>query len=56
MLNEKNIKIEKEVTWENGAISKYFRDPAGNLVEIITPGSWPLDNGSREKLKRVRLK
>ena len=45
MLNEKNIKIEKEVTWEKGANSIYFRDPAGNLVEIITPGSWPVDNG-----------
>jgi catechol-2,3-dioxygenase len=43
MLNEKNIKIEKEVAWEKGANSIYFRDPAGNLVEIITPGSWPVD-------------
>ena len=40
MLNEKNIKIEKEVTWEKGTNSIYFRDPAGNLVEIITPRSW----------------
>ena len=44
MLNEKNIKIEKEVTWGKGTNSIYFRDPAGNLVEIITPGSWPVDN------------
>ena len=44
ILNEKKIKIEKEVTWEKGANSIYFRDPAGNLVEIITPGSWPVDN------------
>ena len=43
MLNEKNIKIEKEVTWGKGTNSIYFRDPAGNLVEIITPGSWPVD-------------
>jgi catechol 2,3-dioxygenase-like lactoylglutathione lyase family enzyme len=43
LLIEKNIKIEKEVTWEKGANSIYFRDPAGNLVEIITPGSWPAD-------------
>jgi catechol-2,3-dioxygenase len=45
MLNEKNIKIEKEVIWEKGTNSIYFRDPAGNLVEIITQGSWPVDNG-----------
>ena len=42
ILNEKNIKIEKEVTWEKGTNSIYFRDPSGNLVEIITPGSWPV--------------
>jgi catechol-2,3-dioxygenase len=45
MLNEKNIKIDKEVIWEKGTNSIYFRDPAGNLVEIITQGSWPVDNG-----------
>jgi catechol-2,3-dioxygenase len=44
ILNEKNIKIEKEVIWEKGTSSIYFRDPAGNLVEIITQGSWPVDN------------
>ena len=42
-LIEKNIKIEKEITWEKGN-SIYIRDPAGNLVEIITPGCWPVDN------------
>ena len=44
-LNEKNVKIEREVVWEKGTNSVYFRDPAGNLVEIITQGSWPVDNG-----------
>ena len=44
MLNEKGIKIEKEVAWEKGTNSMYFRDPVGNLVEIITHGSWPVDN------------
>jgi catechol-2,3-dioxygenase len=44
MLNERNIKIEKEITWGKCTNSIYFRDPAGNLVEIITPGSWPVDN------------
>jgi hypothetical protein len=43
-LNEKSIRIEKEVTLEVGTNSIYFIDPAGNLVEIITPGSWPIDN------------
>lgn len=44
MLIEKNVKIEKEVAWEKGTNSNYFRGPAGNLVEIITPGSWPVNN------------
>jgi catechol-2,3-dioxygenase len=44
ILKKKNIKIENEVTWDKGSNSIYFRDPAGNLVEIITPGSWPVDN------------
>lgn len=44
MLIEKNVKIEKEVAWEKGTNSNYFRDPAGNLVEIIAPGSWPVNN------------
>ena len=43
-LNENNVKIEREVVWEKGTNSVYFRDPAGNLVEIITQGSWPVDN------------
>ena len=35
MLNEKNIKIEKEINWEKGTNSIYFRDPARNLVKIL---------------------
>jgi catechol 2,3-dioxygenase-like lactoylglutathione lyase family enzyme len=38
----KNIEIEKEVTWKNGGLSIYFRDPAGNLVEIITDNLWQI--------------
>lgn len=34
------IAIEKEVTWPPGGRSLYFRDPAGNLVELVTPGIW----------------
>jgi catechol 2,3-dioxygenase-like lactoylglutathione lyase family enzyme len=34
------IAIEKEVTWPLGGRSLYFRDPAGNAVELITPGIW----------------
>jgi hypothetical protein len=28
------------VTWPNGALSIYFRDPAGNSIELVTPNIW----------------
>jgi catechol 2,3-dioxygenase-like lactoylglutathione lyase family enzyme len=34
------IAIEKEVAWPRGGRSLYFRDPAGNSVELVTPGVW----------------
>jgi len=39
------VSIESEVAWPNGARSIYFRDPAGNLVELVTPGVWGLPSG-----------
>src|SRR5262249_41392845 len=44
-LGERGVAIEREVAWERGAISLYFRDPAGNLCELITPGLWGLVSG-----------
>jgi catechol 2,3-dioxygenase-like lactoylglutathione lyase family enzyme len=44
LLVEHDIKVEKEIEWENNAKSRsiYFRDPAGNLVEFITKNFWGL--------------
>ncbi|OGV09839.1 MAG: hypothetical protein A3J84_02875, partial [Ignavibacteria bacterium RIFOXYA2_FULL_37_17] len=39
-LADKKIEIEKEVTWEEGGVSIYFRDPAGNSVELSPPTIW----------------
>lgn len=39
------IAVEKEVAWPRGGKSLYFRDPAGNSVELITPGVWGLPAG-----------
>jgi catechol 2,3-dioxygenase-like lactoylglutathione lyase family enzyme len=39
------VAIEKEVVWPRGGKSLYFRDPARNLVELITPGVWGLPSG-----------
>jgi catechol 2,3-dioxygenase-like lactoylglutathione lyase family enzyme len=34
------VAVEKELTWPRGGRSLYLRDPAGNSVELITPGVW----------------
>jgi catechol 2,3-dioxygenase-like lactoylglutathione lyase family enzyme len=34
------VAIEADFTWPNGARSIYFRDPAGNSVEIAEPRLW----------------
>ena len=45
VLQDQGVGIEKEVEWPRGGKSIYFRDPAGNLVELITPGLWGLPSG-----------
>lgn len=44
-LQAEGIAIEKEVEWPAGGRSIYFRDPAGNSVELVTPGVWGLPSG-----------
>ena len=44
LLANNKIAIEKELDWNGRARSLYFRDPAGNLVELITPGEWPVES------------
>jgi catechol 2,3-dioxygenase-like lactoylglutathione lyase family enzyme len=44
-LEEQGVRIEKEITWPRGGRSLYFRDPAGNLIELVTPGCWGLPSG-----------
>ncbi|RME66941.1 MAG: glyoxalase/bleomycin resistance/extradiol dioxygenase family protein [Verrucomicrobia bacterium] len=39
-LRQAQIPIESHVTWPNGAESLYFRDPAGNSVELVMPELW----------------
>jgi len=41
-LRDEGIVIESEVTWARGGHSLYFRDPDQHLVELITPGCWPI--------------
>lgn len=42
-LNTQGIGIESEITWDNGARSIYFRDPAGNSLEFAQPLLWGYD-------------
>lgn len=39
-LEAEGVAVESVVTWPGGAKSVYFRDPDGNLAELITPGFW----------------
>lgn len=39
-LRSLGVEIESEVAWPGGGRSFYFRDPAGNSVEIATPELW----------------
>lgn len=41
-LNRLGTAIEREVQWPSGGRSLYLRDPAGNSVEITTPGIWSI--------------
>jgi catechol 2,3-dioxygenase-like lactoylglutathione lyase family enzyme len=39
-LKEHGVAIEMEVNWEQGGASLYFRDPAGNSIELAPPTLW----------------
>jgi catechol 2,3-dioxygenase-like lactoylglutathione lyase family enzyme len=40
-VSDRGIPILEERTWENGVRSFYFRDPAGNVLEIADGDLWP---------------
>jgi catechol 2,3-dioxygenase-like lactoylglutathione lyase family enzyme len=37
-----HIPIESKTAWPLGGHSIYFRDPDSHLVELATPGIWPI--------------
>lgn len=39
-LEQAGIAIEADFHWPNGARSIYFRDPAGNSIELADPAIW----------------
>jgi catechol 2,3-dioxygenase-like lactoylglutathione lyase family enzyme len=40
-LVEEGVALEEEVEWPRGGRSFYFRDPAGNALEIANRDVWP---------------
>ena len=42
-LKENGVEIEKDMVWPNGGRSLYFRDPAGNCLELASPLVWGMD-------------
>jgi catechol 2,3-dioxygenase-like lactoylglutathione lyase family enzyme len=42
LLAANQIPIESRIHWQRGGTSIYFRDPDQNLVELATPGIWPV--------------
>lgn len=43
-LRGKGVEIEAEVEWPGGGKSIYFRDPAGNSIELGTPAIWGIED------------
>ncbi len=44
-LRAQGVVIEREIAWPHGAHSIYFRDPAGNSLELATPSLWGIPEG-----------
>jgi catechol 2,3-dioxygenase-like lactoylglutathione lyase family enzyme len=40
-LKQRDVEIERVLTWRRGASSIYVRDPAGNSVELVDGEAWP---------------
>ena len=44
-LDHHGVEVEQIVEWPEGGHSLYFRDPAGNSVELATPATWRINEG-----------
>jgi catechol 2,3-dioxygenase-like lactoylglutathione lyase family enzyme len=46
-LARQRVEIETEIAWPTGGYSLYFRDPAGNSIELATPQTWGIEYEQR---------
>lgn len=44
-LESEGFPVEHVAEWPRGGRSLYVRDPAGNSLELVTPGLWGLPSG-----------
>jgi catechol 2,3-dioxygenase-like lactoylglutathione lyase family enzyme len=44
-LESEGFPVEHVAEWPRGGRSLYVRDPAGNSIELVTPGIWGLPSG-----------
>ncbi len=40
-LREHDVELIDEIDWSRGLLSVYFKDPAGNVLEIANGDMWP---------------
>lgn len=52
-LQKHDVSIEEEITWPNGAQSIYFRDPAGNRIQLRTQMQGLQDMAKAEQMREV---
>ncbi len=48
-LENHGVEIEQKVRWPHGGGSLYFRDPAGNSLELASPEIWQLPANDTSK-------
>jgi catechol 2,3-dioxygenase-like lactoylglutathione lyase family enzyme len=53
-LEAAGVAIEQEMSWPRGGRSFYFRDPAGNSLELATPRIWGLPEVERSRARPGR--
>jgi catechol 2,3-dioxygenase-like lactoylglutathione lyase family enzyme len=46
-LESHGVHVEKDVLWPDGGRSIYFRDPAGNCLELASPLVWGMEDAER---------